>query len=401
MNREPIFIVGIQRSGTTLLSAMLASHSHISCGPETHFFQRLSRENIDQITNPISWPHKALEFIKSITYTNYNDPKSGRISIYEKYHLNDEKLWEYLINQKPGIESLLNSILEPYMQSLKKIRWAEKTPDHIKHVNLIRAYFPKSPIIRIIRDPRDVALSLLNVPWGAKNYYEAIDYCKSLLYQSRDFFDNDKLSYTLRYEDLVEQPEVELKKLCDFIDEKFEDSMLDTSTSGKQVNSQNVLWKKKVQEPVDKNRAYNWKNHLDRKSNIYTEAILGDILKQFDYTTNEYFPYFGKFYPSNSHLHTYSQKIIMVFENGIRFWGNTLSENPVATILLGEPMHVMTFENNLVGRLKNILFVLYEVIKTKIKKNKLYWITGENSKSFDGIGNKLLSIVLRPFQYQK
>ncbi|GIV66501.1 MAG: hypothetical protein KatS3mg047_0894 [Bellilinea sp.] len=371
MNSDPIFIVGVQRSGTTLLSAMLAAHSQISCGPETHFFQRLSKERIEDLIDSKCWPKKAINFIKSITFTNFSDTSSNKISILEKYHLREETLFEYLSQQPPKITSILGSIVIPFMESLGKSRWAEKTPDHIKYLDLIRKFYPESPIIRIIRDPRDVALSLMRVPWGTKTFFEGIDYWKSLYDLSSDFFKFDSHSYTLRFEDLVESPEYQLRKLCEFLGEKFEYSMLDTSLTGKQVNSQGVPWKKKAEEPIDKNRAYQWKNYLSNEMNYYTEALIGNTLKEFNYPTTQNLPNPGEYYPQNITLHQYGNKLSKMATSGIRFWKKDPSEEPVAIFMIGEPMKLNCVEESLIGKIENVFLTLIKVFQFKLTGKKV------------------------------
>lgn len=377
---------------------MLAAHSRMSCGPETHFFQRLAATKVEDLILPETWPIKALDFIKSITYTNFTGNASHRISILEKYHLKEQEIFEYLITQDPAVDSILKSIVIPYMQSLGKFRWVEKTPDHIKYSGLVRKYFPDSPIIRLIRDPRDVALSLLSVPWGAKTFFEAIDYWKSLDELSNDFFNNDQCSYTLRFEDLVASPEIELRKLCDFLGETFEDSMLNTSITGKQVNSQDVPWKKKAEQPIDKNRAYHWKNQLSQEMINYTEGIIGNQLLRYGYPLTQNFYYFGEHFPEHINFHYYSKKISLIAATGIRLWKNDPQEKTFATIIFGDPLKSKHNGNNILDRIKNIIFILSMTIQAKLHRKRLYWITTEDSQKFNGAGNKFLGLLLKPYQ---
>mgnify|MGYP000256499714 CR=1 FL=1 len=398
MKSNPIFIVGVQRSGTTLLSAMLAAHSRMSCGPETHFFQRLEAENIAELIDPENWPKNAKKFISSISFTNYISNNPPRISILEKYHLTEYQIEEYLNKQRPAIDSLLCSVVEPYMQSLGKSRWVEKTPDHIQYLDKIRKYFPDSPIIRIIRDPRDVSLSLMKVPWGAKTYYEAICYWKFLDDISYKFFDVDQNSYTLRYEDLLENPERELRKLCSFLDEDYEEGMLNTSTTGKLVNSQNVPWKKKAEQPIDKNRAGGWRNQISTEMNQFTEGLIGDKLIRYGYPMIENFPHFGEYYPQKSPLHFYETKISKIAAEGIRFWKITSNEKPIATVLLGDPMKLKNKEDKTLNQIRNIWNLFSDVIQAVMMRKRLYWITISDDQRFNGLGSKFLNILLKPFK---
>lgn len=62
---EPIFLVGVPRSGTTMLAEMLSRHPSITCGPETHYFEYLAKVPRD-ISADRHWPRQALALLDSI-----------------------------------------------------------------------------------------------------------------------------------------------------------------------------------------------------------------------------------------------------------------------------------------------------------------------------------------------
>ena len=209
-SREPIFIVGVQRSGTTLLSALLSAHSELSCGPETHFFRRLAEIEPLNLLEQQSWPELARDFVLSITHTNFLT--EDRTPLVDKYQLNEEDISHYLKNHQPSVQTMLSSVTEQYMKKVGKKRWVEKTPDHILYLEMIRQYFPSSPIIRIVRDPRAVASSLTKVPWGAESFLHALISWKNIDLASNDFFLSDILSYTLYFEDLLKVAQTGIDK---------------------------------------------------------------------------------------------------------------------------------------------------------------------------------------------
>ncbi|MFO7537303.1 MAG: sulfotransferase, partial [Chloroflexota bacterium] len=174
MSKPPIFIVGVQRSGTTLLAALLAAHSRLSCGPETHFFRWLAQTEPDLLCAEEVWPETAVSFLNRINHTNYKG--EGKRPLLAKYGLSESDVAAYLQNKRPSVAAVLAAVTEPYMHHVGKQRWVEKTPDHIEYLPLIRTHFPDSPIIYIVRDPRDVALSLMKVPWGATSLLEGLFY---------------------------------------------------------------------------------------------------------------------------------------------------------------------------------------------------------------------------------
>src|SRR5689334_19471746 len=101
----PIFIVGCQRSGTTLLRLMLDSHSAIACGPETRFlraFEPITGDEWDRISR-------------------FGQPR------------------EYWLEK---IADFFGSFQEEYARSRGKRRWADKSPLYALHLDFILELFP-------------------------------------------------------------------------------------------------------------------------------------------------------------------------------------------------------------------------------------------------------------------
>ncbi len=77
----------------------------------------------------------------------------------------------------------------------------------------MRRLFPQAPILRLVRDPRDVALSLRAVPWGARSLLANAYRWQSMDRASAEFFAKDDRSRTIFFEQLVARPEEELRGL--------------------------------------------------------------------------------------------------------------------------------------------------------------------------------------------
>lgn len=399
MKTEPVFIVGVPRSGTTLLAAMLAAHSQISCGPETHFFRKLSHVNVEQLIAQETWPVPAVNFICSIrddTFSSYE----REISLLQKYELHRDQIDAFLRGKKPSVADMLSSVTEQSMIVQGKTRWAEKTPDHIRFLADVRKHFPKAPIIRIIRDPRDVALSLTKVPWGALSYLDALLLWKRWDDMSDGFFQTDNLSYTLRYEDVISCPEEELTKLCRFIGEDFEPEMLDTSKTGKQMNSRNVPWMDKASQSIDASHRAIWKERLTDEDNYLAEAILGDRLTILGYPKEAKFLHRGEIYPSFSLVTKFPDAIKALTSTGVRFWKNGEEDkNQIVKIYLGDPSNDNWLIGNRIQHIKIAFSILIEIIKARLSGQSVYWISDSELESWTGYVAYFLNKVLLPYKY--
>ena len=118
----PIFIVGCQRSGTTLLRLMLDSHRNISCGPETRFLREL----------------------EPIIGANWH--RISRFGFSREYWIS--KLAEFF-----------DSFQSEYAAARGKTRWADKSPLYALILPFIWELFPDAQVIHVIRDVRDVTAS--------------------------------------------------------------------------------------------------------------------------------------------------------------------------------------------------------------------------------------------------
>ena len=396
MSEAPIFIVGVPRSGTTLLAAMLASHSRLSCGPETHFFRQLSKIDPAPLTQDAAWLEPAIQFLDSITFGNYRDAE--RSGVIEKYALSRDCIKDFLSKREPSIANILSSITVPFMEGLGKSRWVEKTPDHIEYVAQIRQYFPASPIVQILRDPRDVTISLMKVPWGIGSLLEGLFYWKRLYESSEDFFRDDPLAYVLKYENLVACPVEELERLCQFIGEDFESEMLDTSNSAKKLNSVKVSWKEKASQPLDTGRLNVWRNELSAAEKQLAEAFIGDKLAQIGFPVEEVFDRLGEIHPSEELILKYENSLYSFTSQRVRFWKQDKQENASLNIFLGDSSNDDWLKGARLERLAQAFSLLVNILRTIASKQTIYWISEAHDRKSGGLIAGLLTRALSPYR---
>lgn len=311
---EPIFIVGAPRSGTTLLAALLSGHSRIACGPETHFFNKIGVHRLRQAVRDCSWPNKAVDTILSLTLAGQK--------VNELFEVSDDEIQSFLSNCKPSIQAMLESLTALYAQKSGKLRWAEKTPNHLLFLKVIRQEFLNSPIIRIIRDPRDSAISITQkLPWASKSLIANCYLWDEWFQKSNLFFERDRLSLTICYENLVLDPVKEMKRICYFIGEDFEQEMLDTTKTSKYVSTPKEAWKSQVANSLTLTRTFVWQKELSpNEQNISTFCCYAGIEK-FGYKSPVKPSLTIEIYPplNRASLESFEDIFIQSAEQGIRF----------------------------------------------------------------------------------
>lgn len=260
--KEPIFICGEGRSGTKLLRDTLARHSSINffrC--ETYIFVK---SKIHKIKN-LEKAEKSLELdylVKSVLacITSKNKNEAAR-AIKDK-------------NFNPEIESLSQELQAQYQLEFNKLdifdkaahlltvkkdksRWLEKTPFHVYYLNEIFEKYPNAKVVLTVRNPKAVYAS-----WKRKDADKSlIGISKSWNKVSQAIISaekNLKNVHLLKFEDLVAEPKLSLKKLCEFIGEDFEDSLLDAEV----VNSK---FSENKTKGFDKDIINRWQKQLSEK----------------------------------------------------------------------------------------------------------------------------------------
>ena len=209
----PIFIVGSPRSGTTLLRNMLNRHPAIAICLETQF-RRLIYERRRSFGNLSDFGNRA-RLVKQ--YLSIDRVKSMQIDL--------PALEDTLLREGVSYPAFLGSFLRFYAEANGKKRCGEKTPEHSVFAGTLCEWFPGAFIIHILRDPRDVVASLMRMPRKPKNVLANANTwvrCNLGAWGSRQH----PRYLLVRYEELVAQPEGQLRRICAFIGEEYSPAML-------------------------------------------------------------------------------------------------------------------------------------------------------------------------------
>ncbi len=223
---KPIIIGGCGSSGTTLLKTMLDAHEKIACGPELSFFDRpvLYRTAIGElhqmfITQRFDALEKELHFplvTSAGTYFGLFAPNAGK-----QYHSFD--FIEEIFRMSRDLKHFLDLFFSHHAYRQKKSRWAEKTPNNIFCVEQVLELFPDAYFVHVIRDGRDVVLSLIE---KRKFSLSAAIYRWLLAVEAGIRHRGHSRYLEVRYEDLVLDTENTLRALMHSLEEDFDPNML-------------------------------------------------------------------------------------------------------------------------------------------------------------------------------
>lgn len=219
-SNRPIFIFGCPRSGTTLLSLMLHSHSRIAIPPETRFLMPVYRRRamFGDLTVRENRRDLALYILRT----------PGRN--FRHLELPRQPLRKQIVHGAPTIGSALGTVYRSYAARFGKERWGDKRPTYFRNVDAIRTLFPDVQFVHLVRDGRDCVASLKRMSWWRQDSIDAMAMWTHSVDCGRraasrlpaDTF------YAVRYEQLVTDPRGELMALCEFLGEEFEEAMLES-----------------------------------------------------------------------------------------------------------------------------------------------------------------------------
>ena len=279
------FVVGVGRSGTTLLRLMLDAHPQLAIPPETHFIPVVARACQDS-----SAPREA--FLQALIA----HPR------WEDQHVDIELLRQRMARLEPfDPGDGLRAFYTLYAARFGKARWGDKTPPYQLEMPLIQSLLPEAHFIHLIRDGRDVALSIQGLWFGPSSIDEAARWWAARIRQTREQATGIAHYRELRYEDLVVHTEPNLRAICDFIHLPWHPAMLSyhgTAESRLQEMARGVVSpqsKKMItaeqrlaihaftRQPPQASRVNRWKREMSAADVRRFQRLAGPLLEELGY----------------------------------------------------------------------------------------------------------------------
>lgn len=338
---EPIFILGTERSGTNLLRLILNSHSNIAIPHPPHIMKNFFK--LEPLYSDLSNDTNFKRLICDVVRMVQLHPYPWGIKIDKDKIFRDTR--------ERNLINIYFAIYDQYLQNAHKKRWGCKSTFMIYHVALIRQYYPAAKFIYMVRDGRDVAVSAKETIFNHYNaYFTAKLWSKE---QQIGIYWLNKLSkndiFLLKYEDLLISPSETVRSVCSFLNEPYQENMLNffNTAEARKSGSLSAAWKN-TSSPIIKNNSQKFKIELREDEIDLFEAIAGSELDYFSYALTKPF-YFSE----------------GVRARGVKFKIVYMIEE-VFLMIAVQIKHLFTDKNNLL-RFKKFMFLKYIKIIRSIK----------------------------------
>lgn len=233
LQTQPLFILGLPRSGTTLVERILESHSRVASGGELELAQRCQLE---------------------LQQARARGGRRGPVDVRDQ-----------------GDRELLERLREQYLDGLFERAPAapfviDKMPANFMHAGLLRLLFPRAPIVHLLRDPRATCLSLYRANFGAHEaYYHSLSGLAHYQRQYQQLMAHWRRVLPapfieVRYERLVQEPEAMIRALLAALDLTFEPACLAPQASAMPVLTASHA---QVRQPIHTASVAQWQRYGD------------------------------------------------------------------------------------------------------------------------------------------
>jgi LPS sulfotransferase NodH len=269
----PLFVLGVSRSGTTLLRVVLDRSQGVAIPDESFFVPLLARRHRGEVDPP--------RFLEDLR----------RLPTLAGWGLSADDVAPRL---RAGMRAgdAIAAVFDAYAAKEGKPRWGDKTPMYMRHLHLLEQLFPSAQYVHLIRDGRDAALSFLRMPTGTYTRTWAhpesvadfaclwrveVEAARALgrrVGPSRYF--------EARYEQLVAEPGAVVSSICEFAEIPFEPAMLDYAGA---VDVSRKPHQQRLLEPPTVG-VRDWRTEMSREDARAFESVAGELLRDVGYPSD-------------------------------------------------------------------------------------------------------------------
>jgi len=272
VQNEPFFLIGHDRSGTTMLRLIL-DRGAVAIPAESMFlvdFASVRR------AGGLELPERAERLLREV----WSHP-----------HV---KLWRLSGDPPPvppGLSSddtyrfVVGSPFVAYAEREGKARWGDKTPAYLHHVDELATVWPEARFVVLVRDGRDVALSVMPLPFGPNNVWAAAKAWSRAIRLGREAeARHSGRVLSVRYEDVVADPESEVRRICEFLGLDYDPDLLaiERTDPTKFVDEQSG-WFRGIWSGINANAVGKWRREMTADQQRVFESIAGAELDLLGY----------------------------------------------------------------------------------------------------------------------
>ncbi len=280
LDERPIFIIGSERSGTTLVLAILACHPRIAVPEVTWYYPRF---------RPYLHTYGDLGIIENFNALAHEMAYGLRVPFWRMPDANPATFGNEIAARaaeiEPSFAGVFAAMFERYAKHVKKPRWGEKTPGNVFYIDRILEDFPNAQFVYIYRDCRDASAEFIESQFGPTNAYTAAVMWRDGQQAVKPF--RETLSpnqwFNIKYEEFVRDPVNHLKSMCAFLGEDYDDALMEFHTTPVAQRRGKTKDNWALAYPISDRHVGIFENQLSIDQQRVIAWIAGDIMHDLGY----------------------------------------------------------------------------------------------------------------------
>lgn len=301
--KDPIFIIGLTRSGSTLWHNIIAMNPDICRLAEMHYLTPWRKDFRDFVKHigDLSVDSNISKMV-DIMFSGANLPgiaspfwRFDKVMAIEHPDFIKE-VYNRLIASDRSIASIFKVLIEEITRYSGYDQCCVKFPVWVNHIPTLMEWYPNCRIVHIIRDPRAVAMSKTNDPSGTALLNEKYPRWKFVIRKIMIFWVvaqyiwaskvhakvANRSNYRLfRYEDLLSSPEETIRDLYDFIGFEFDPTVVNLNDGVHEHQKSSLTGIR--QKNINKKVAMGWMNKISSFEKRSVNLLTRMSMKRFDY----------------------------------------------------------------------------------------------------------------------
>jgi hypothetical protein len=274
---SPIYIIGTERSGSNLLRVILNAHSRIDVPHPPHILKYFA--GLEHRYGDLQIDENLARLVGDIV-------RLLGVHIYPwELELDVDRV---VAEARPrSLFGAFTAIQEQHLEWSGKARWGNKSTFMIGHTEPILERDPGARLVWLVRDARDVAVSSRKSVFSPCHPWHTARLWSSQQKEGLDLSERLGPEQVLRmhYEDLLEDPERELRRLCAFLGEDFEPQLLDHASTGAARKGAKLSesWEN-TGKPILRGNSGKWRTELSALELAAVESVAGGVMAQLGYS---------------------------------------------------------------------------------------------------------------------
>ena len=270
---DPFFIVGNDRSGTTMLRLILDRGPEVAIPPESMFLTDIlfadGKADLGTDTG-----------VQALMERVWSHPKV--------------QLWE-LEGPAPAVPPGLRGIdayrwvaeapFLAYARRHGKSGWGDKTPHYVHHVAQLLEIWPRARFVILVRDGRDVGISVRRLPFGPNNTWAAAQWwARGIRAGDRAQAEHPGNVITVRYEDLAGDPQKHVPAICAFLGLEYTPAMLELEHAERsKIVADQKSWFPTLFDGINTAAVNRWEREMSPRQQALFAALAGTELAAHGY----------------------------------------------------------------------------------------------------------------------